>query len=46
MSLYILFKRSFITDDFLLKKYDLKVYLKNDLETNATFSKFIKLEVL
>ena len=46
LQLYIPFKRSFITDHSLLKDYNLKVYEKNDLETNTTFWKSLKLENL
>ena len=31
---------------FLLKYYNLKVYQRNDLETNTTFSKSLKLETV
>ena len=46
LSHYIPFKRSFITDHALLKDYNLKVYEKNDSETNTTFWKPFKLETL
>ena len=35
---------SFITDHSLLKDYNLKVYEKNDMETDTTFWKSLKLE--
>ena len=41
------FKRSFITDYSLVKDYNRNVYQKkNDLETNTTFSKSLKMETL
>ena len=40
------FKRSFITDHSLVKDYNRNVYQKNDLATNTTCWKFLKLETL
>ena len=37
----MLFKKSFIIDHYLLKNYKLKVYQKNDLETNMIFQNLL-----
>ena len=46
LSHHISFMRSFINDHSLLEFYNLSVYQKSDLETNAAFWKSFKLETL
>ena len=46
MSLYILLKRSFISDRSLLKECNQEVCQKNDLEATMTISKTLNLETL